>query len=76
MLSGHTAAQAQAWAAHCDSWANTPDNAINAFALACARLYAELAQQDPQPWKQRLAEAAQKWAQHRTKSQALSWRTK
>ncbi len=76
MLAGHTAAQAQACAAQCDSWASVPDNAISAFALACVRLYAEIAQQDPQPWKQRLAAAAQRWAQHRTKSQALSWRPK
>jgi Ser/Thr protein kinase RdoA (MazF antagonist) len=67
MLAGHTAAQAQAQAAQCDSWVNAPDHAISAFALACARLYAEIAQQDPQPWKQHLAAAAQKWAQHRTK---------
>ena len=72
MLSGHTAAQAQAWAAQCDSWASTPDNAISAFALACARLYAEIAQQDPQPWKQRLAAAAQKWAQHRPRARGAS----
>jgi hypothetical protein len=47
-------------------WASAPDIAVSAFALACARLYAEIAQQDPQPWKQRLVAAAQKWAQHRT----------
>ncbi len=72
ILAGHTAAQAEAWAARCDSWASAPHNAISAFALACACLYAEIAQQDPQPWKQRLAAAAQKWAQHRTKEPELS----
>jgi hypothetical protein len=76
ILAGHTAAQAEAWAARCDSWASAPDNAISAFALACVRLYSEIAQQDPQPWKQRLAAAAQNGHSTGPKSQALSWRTK
>jgi thiamine kinase-like enzyme len=66
MLSGHTAAQAEAWAAQCDSWAIASDKAINAFAVACARLYAEIAREDPQPWKGRFAAAAQDWARHRS----------
>jgi RIO1 family len=66
MLGGHSAAQAEAWAAQCDSWATASDKAIGAFALACARLYAEIACQDPQPWKRRLAAAAQEWARHRS----------
>jgi hypothetical protein len=49
MLSGHTAVEAEAWAAHCDSWAAASDKAIDAFAIACARLYAEIAHEDPQP---------------------------
>ena len=51
---GHTAAEAEAWAACCDSWAAASDKAIDAFAIACSRLYAEIAREDPQPWKQRL----------------------
>ena len=39
MLGGHTAAQAEAWAAQCASWGKTPLEAINVFAIACARLY-------------------------------------
>jgi hypothetical protein len=66
MLGGHTAAQAEAWAAQCDSWATASDKAIDAFAFASARLYAEIAREDPQPWKQRLAAAAQEWARHRS----------
>jgi hypothetical protein len=66
MLAGHTAVQAEACAAQCDSWATAPSKAIDAFALACARLYTEIAQEDPQPWKQRLAAATQKWARHRS----------
>jgi hypothetical protein len=66
MLGGHTAAQAEAWAAQCDSWATAPGRAIDAFAVACARLYAEIAREDPQPWKARLAVVAQQWARYRT----------
>jgi hypothetical protein len=66
MLGGHAAAQAEAWAAHCDSWASASEKAIDAFALASARLYAEIACEDPQPWKRRLAAAAQEWARHRS----------
>jgi hypothetical protein len=65
MLGGHTAAQAEAWAAQCDSWPAASDRAIDAFALASARLYAEIAREDPQPWKQRLAAAARARARHR-----------
>jgi hypothetical protein len=54
------------WAARCDSWATAPDKAIDSFALACARLYAEIADEDPQLWKQRLAAVAQEWTRHRS----------
>jgi hypothetical protein len=65
MIGGHTAAEAEAWAAQCECWAVAPDRAIDAFALACARLYAEIAHEDPQPWKQHLAAAGHDWARHR-----------
>ena len=51
-----------------DSWATASHKAIDAFALACARLYAEIAREDPQPWKRRLAAASVDWAQHRNVS--------
>jgi hypothetical protein len=37
MLGGHTAAQAEAWAAQCPSWEKTPHGAISVFAIVCAR---------------------------------------
>jgi hypothetical protein len=49
MLGGHTAAQAEAWARQCASWGNTPDKAINVFAVACTRLYDEIAGEDLSP---------------------------
>jgi len=66
MLDGHTAPQAEAWAQHCDSWATASDQAVSVFALACARLYAEIAREDPQPWKRHLAGVACEWARYRS----------
>ena len=54
MLGGHTASQAEAWAAQCTSWGKTPDHAINVFGTACARLYDEIAREDPQPLEEAL----------------------
>ena len=39
--------------------------AIDVFALASARLYDEIARDDPQPFKQRLASVADAWVRHR-----------
>jgi hypothetical protein len=44
----------------------TPDKAINVFAIACARLYDEIAREDPQPWKKGFAAVAQDWAEYRS----------
>ena len=66
MPGGHTAAQAEAWAAQFTSWRTTPHEAINVFAVACARLYDEIACDDPQPWKKRFAAVAQDWAEYRS----------
>ena len=36
------------------------------LAIACARLYDEIAREDPQPWKKRFAAVAQDWAEYRS----------
>ena len=51
--------------AQCTSWRQTPDHAINVFAIACARLYDEIARDDPQPCKKGFAAVAQDWAEYR-----------
>jgi hypothetical protein len=66
MLDGHTPPQAEAWAAQFTSWRTTPHEAVNVFAAACARLYEEIACDDPQPWKKRFAAVAQDWAGYRS----------
>jgi hypothetical protein len=68
MASGHTAASAEHWAAQCAGWGQAPAPAINAFAIASARLFAEIARDDPQPWKQQLASAADEWMTYRANS--------
>jgi hypothetical protein len=71
MLGGHTASQAETWAAQGTSWGKTPDHAINVFAIACARLYDEIAREDPLPWKKRFAAVAQDWAEYRSGKQSV-----
>jgi hypothetical protein len=66
MLGGHTAPQAEGWAAQFISWSTTPQEAIKVFAVACARLYDEIGCDDPQPWKKTLDAVAQDWALYRS----------
>jgi hypothetical protein len=61
----HTAASAERWAAQCAGWGQAPACAIDAFAAASARLFAEIAGDDPQPWKQQLAGSANRWMTYR-----------
>ena len=65
MMAGHNASQAEALAAGCPGWQQAPSAAIDVFALASARLYGEIARNDPQPFKQRLAAVADEWLCHR-----------
>ncbi len=65
MAAGHSASQAEALASMCPGWRQAPFAAIDVFALASARLYGEIARNDPQPFKQRLAAIAHEWACHR-----------
>jgi len=68
MASGHAAASAERWAAQCAGWDQAPAPAVNAFAIASARLFAEIARDDHQPWKQQLASAASQWMTYRANS--------
>jgi hypothetical protein len=52
-------------AAPAPGWLEAPSAAIDVFALASARLYDEIARNDPQPLKQRLAAVSYEWACHR-----------
>lgn len=65
MAAGHNASQAEALAAQCPGWSQASPATIDVFALASARLYEEIARDDPQPFKQRLTTVAHDWACHR-----------
>lgn len=65
IANGHGPAEAEAWAQQCTGWHQAPPPAISAFATASARLFAEIAGNDPQPWKQHLAHAAAQWLTYR-----------
>ena len=65
MAAGHSASQAEALAGRCPGWQAAPFAAIDVFAMPSARLYDEIARQDPQPFKQCLASVAYGWAYHR-----------
>ncbi len=65
IANGHSPASAEYWASQCISWMNAPRHGVDAFALASARLYEEIAREDPQPWKKQLARAARQWAVYR-----------
>ncbi len=65
MAAGYSASQAEALATQCPGWQHAPSAAIDVFALASTRLYDEIARNDPQPFKRRLAAVADEWACHR-----------
>jgi hypothetical protein len=65
MAAGHSASQAEALVAGCPGWQAAPSAAIDVFALASARLYDEIARNDPQPFKRLLASVTREWVCHR-----------
>ncbi len=65
MAAGHSATQAEALAARWPGWQQASPPAIDVFALASARLYDEIALNDPQLFKQRLPIVTHDWARHR-----------
>ena len=64
-MAAHSASQAEALASTCPGWQHAPSAAIDVFALASTQLYNEIARNDPQLFKQRLAAVAYEWACHR-----------
>lgn len=74
MAAGHSASQAETLASMCPGWQQASSVAIDVFALASARLYDEIARNDPQPFKQRMATVAHDWAHHRLGAQAIALR--
>lgn len=65
MAAGHTPEDAEVWAQQTPSWGTTPTKEIDAFVAANSRVWIEIAQADPQPWKKSLAEMADQWMRYR-----------
>ncbi|WP_424183867.1 phosphotransferase family protein [Actinokineospora sp. G85] len=65
IAAGHTAAEAEQWVARTRAWADAPRAALDVFARANVDMWADIAASDPQPWKQRMADAARQWADAR-----------
>ncbi|MEU4066577.1 aminoglycoside phosphotransferase [Streptomyces wedmorensis] len=62
MEAGHSASDADAWArAQFTSWGAAPYDAVDAFSEANTHAWDEIAENDPQPWKRRMAQIAHEW---------------
>ncbi|WP_394426438.1 aminoglycoside phosphotransferase [Streptomyces sp. SGAir0957] len=61
-----TPAQAEQWAARMPAWHTAPRDALNAFAQANARLWTEIAEENPGPWSASLRDAAGRYAAFRS----------
>nr|WP_223244801.1 aminoglycoside phosphotransferase [Streptomyces sp. CBMA156] len=59
---GHSPASAEAWAARVPAWQRGEPAVVDAFARAQARMWADIAGADPDPWTAGLRRAAQRWA--------------
>lgn len=70
IAAGHTAGQAECWAATLPAWETAPREAVDAFATASACLWQDIAEADPGPWTRRMEAAAATWARHRRRTRA------
>jgi hypothetical protein len=65
IAAGHSPDSAEQWALRCPAFATAPEHAITVFARATCRTWAEIEQNEPVPWKQDMAKAAQQWRDYR-----------
>lgn len=63
---GHTPQTAEEWASHIPAWHAAPRANIDAFAVANANMWEEIADPDPAPWTRRMLDAARHWSVHRS----------
>lgn len=68
VYAGHAPETAEAAVAPLPAWRNAPARAVEVFARALARMWTDIADADPAPWKQRMNEAANAWAAHRSRA--------
>jgi thiamine kinase-like enzyme len=65
IASCHSPTTAESWAAHIPSWKTAPAHALDEFARTQARVWADIAAESSETWKENLARAARQWATHR-----------
>lgn len=58
-------AEAERWASRMPAWRAAPSDALNAFAEANSRLWAEIADENPGSWSESLRDAARQYAAFR-----------
>lgn len=66
--SGHSADEAEDWAASCTGWREAAPAALDEFAAATLRMYQRFKALDPEPWRRAMSAAAWKWNEYRTGS--------
>jgi hypothetical protein len=63
----HTPEQAESWAERIPSWETASPKALEAFALANARMWKKIGGEEPDFWTSRLVQASQEWSKYRQK---------
>jgi hypothetical protein len=61
VFAGHIPAQAESQVAALPGWSKASPRAIDVFATALARMWAQIADADPSPWKRQMAASAESW---------------
>jgi hypothetical protein len=65
MAAGHTPREAEDWARQVPAWNTASTEAVDTFASAACRMWAEIAEANPAPWTRDMAAAAQGWTEYR-----------
>ncbi|WP_291413833.1 aminoglycoside phosphotransferase [Actinophytocola sp.] len=70
IAAGHAPEHAEGCVGGVPAWQTASAEGIDVFAAASVRLWAEIAENDPQPWKRDMAKAAQQWRDFRIQLRA------
>lgn len=62
---GHSPAEAEQWAANTEAWVAAAEDDRTAFAVAVLGIWEFLQRDQPLPHRERLTDAARRWAKHR-----------
>jgi len=68
VYAGHPPEAAEAAVAALPAWQNAPEQGVDLFAAVLARMWTDIAEADPAPWKRRMSKAARAWTRHRSRT--------